>query len=312
MMLLQQDIGFDKNFDVGDAFFYSCNDNFILFDTLDADNPKMPDKSLFYNSSFYHTFFVVSGTIKALIDGVEIVVKEKEYLVIMPCTRVQFISTQAVFFAFIMRAHIVLKLYNEFNIPFEKRRELFSIYHYTFDDVLMNECLSIYRQMKNEAKRKDYMLKELAFREYASIFLLNIISKLEEFNEIHYYPMNKRRSAFIKFQELLHFNYMENRNVLFYAEQLGITPKYLSYITTYYTGFPASVVIDNYVVFRIKVMLYEGELNIKKISEMFNFQSQSFFGRYFKRITGMSPREFVVKFNKRLYRVEEQEDNNGK
>lgn len=156
------------------------------------------------------------------------------------------------------------------------------------------------------------MLKELAFREYASIFLLNIISKLEEFNEIHYYPMNKRRSAFIKFQELLHFNYMQNRNVLFYAEQLGITPKYLSYITTYYTGFPASVVIDNYVVFRIKVMLYEGELNIKKISEMFNFQSQSFFGRYFKRITGMSPREFVVKFNKRLYRVEEQEDNNGK
>ena len=117
MMLLQQDIGFDKIFDVGDAFFYSCNDNFILFDTLDADNPKMPDKSLFYNSSFYHTFFVVSGTIKALIDGVEIVVKEKEYLVIMPCTRVQFISTQAVFFAFIMRAHIVLKLYNEFNIP---------------------------------------------------------------------------------------------------------------------------------------------------------------------------------------------------
>ena len=41
--------------------------------------------------------------------------------------------------------------------------------------------------------------------------------------------------------------------------------------------------------------------SVKEISKSLNFQSQSFFGRYFKRITGMSPREYINKYSIKAY-----------
>jgi AraC-like DNA-binding protein len=58
-------------------------------------------------------------------------------------------------------------------------------------------------------------------------------------------------------------------------------------------GESASVVINYYVTFRIKQLLYRGQLSVKQISEMLNFPTQSFFGRYFKRVVGISPRQYM-------------------
>lgn len=81
---------------------------------------------------------------------------------------------------------------------------------------------------------------------------------------------------------------------------MGITPKYLSAITLSYCGQTASVVIDNYIASRIKQMLYSSNMNIKRIGEHYNFPNQSFFGRFFKRITGESPYEYQKTHNRKL------------
>ncbi len=39
-------------------------------------------------------------------------------------------------------------------------------------------------------------------------------------------------------------------------------------------------------------MLKSSNLNIQQISDELNFKSQSFFGKYFKKLTGMSPKAF--------------------
>jgi AraC-like DNA-binding protein len=44
-------------------------------------------------------------------------------------------------------------------------------------------------------------------------------------------------------------------------------------------------------------MLYSNEFNIKKVSDIYHFPSQSFFGRYFKRIVGMSPTAYIKENN---------------
>ena len=50
--------------------------------------------------------------------------------------------------------------------------------------------------------------------------------------------------------------------------------------------------IERFVILEAKVLLKSSNLNIQQIADELNFPSQSFFGKYFKKLTGMSPKEF--------------------
>ena len=300
-MSLQDDFFIHKDFNVKNWFLYSLNDNFILGDNIDSINELSNDIPMFYNASFYHAIFVKKGCLRVIIDGIDVNVHENDYLVITPCTTVTYKKSKVSFFSFIFRAHIVVNVYKRLQIPFENRMGLFAFYHHRFDSDVVCEFNDLYNNMKLEAKRKPYKFIEMAMKEYVSIYIINMISLIPKYPHVEYYKQSRQRVIYLKMLELLNTYYKKNRSVAFYADKLCISSKYLSNITVHYTGLPASVVIDNFVMFNAKVMLYDGELNIKKISDLFNFQSQSFFGRYFKRNTGISPREFLRKYNKRLY-----------
>lgn len=84
------------------------------------------------------------------------------------------------------------------------------------------------------------------------------------------------------------------RSVEYYAKQLGITPKYLSLICKKKVGANASKVIDGAVVNKAKELLTHSGMSIQEVSERLNFVSQSFFGKYFKQRTGVSPSRYKV------------------
>jgi len=44
-----------------------------------------------------------------------------------------------------------------------------------------------------------------------------------------------------------------------------------------------------------KALLKSTNKTVEQISDELNFPSQSFFGKYFKRVTGMSPKEYKGK-----------------
>ena len=92
--------------------------------------------------------------------------------------------------------------------------------------------------------------------------------------------------------KLLMCHYKECRDVNFYASKLFITPKYLSNTLKTVTGKKAGQMIDEYVVLQAKILLSSTNMTIQQISEELNFANQSFFGRYFKRITGLSPTQY--------------------
>lgn len=95
-----------------------------------------------------------------------------------------------------------------------------------------------------------------------------------------------------RFLDLVKENYREQRVVAFYADKLCITPKYLSLSVKEATGKPALEWIDEYVSAEAKALLRSTDMTIDQIGEYLNFMSQSLFGKYFKRVTGMSPREY--------------------
>ena len=86
----------------------------------------------------------------------------------------------------------------------------------------------------------------------------------------------------------------KERSVEYYAKQLGVTPKYLSLVCKNKLGKNASKVIDGVVVNRAKELLMQPGVSIQEVAERLNFVSQSFFGKYFKQRTGVSPSRYKV------------------
>jgi AraC-like DNA-binding protein len=95
-----------------------------------------------------------------------------------------------------------------------------------------------------------------------------------------------------RFFNLVQENFREHRNVGFYADRLCLTPKHLSRVVRDNSGASAGEWIDNYVATEAKTLLKSANMTVKQICDELNFPSQSFFGRYFKRIVGVSPIEY--------------------
>lgn len=94
------------------------------------------------------------------------------------------------------------------------------------------------------------------------------------------------------FTQLLRDNFRRERKTAFYAGKLNLTPKYLSQAIKAATGKSASGWIDDFVMLEAKALLKSTNMTIQQISDELNFPSQSFFGKYFKRNEGVSPKEY--------------------
>ena len=90
----------------------------------------------------------------------------------------------------------------------------------------------------------------------------------------------------------LRTHYTTERKVQFYATRLNITASYLSHVVKKISGTAASDWIDRFVLLEAKALLKSSNMTIQQISYELNFPSQSFFGKYFKRVTGYSPKEY--------------------
>jgi AraC-like DNA-binding protein len=87
-------------------------------------------------------------------------------------------------------------------------------------------------------------------------------------------------------------HYKQERRVIYYAERLHITTGYLSTLVHRVSGKSPSDWINDFVVMEAKVLLKSSTLTVQQIAHELNFPSQSFFGKYFKRLVGLSPKEY--------------------
>lgn len=101
----------------------------------------------------------------------------------------------------------------------------------------------------------------------------------------------RTRELFNMFMVMLENKYKESRDVNFYARQLHITPKYLNTITHKITGNRVKTIIDHYVVLQLKLALRSSTKSVKEIAWEYRFSDLSFFCRYFKQHTGMTPQQ---------------------
>ena len=102
----------------------------------------------------------------------------------------------------------------------------------------------------------------------------------------------RKKTLFRKFVKELVSSHNKSREVLFYANELGVSSGYLNEVCNEISNYSAKDIIDTAVSSRLKFELSYTDKSIQELADEYNFPSQSYLSRYYKRLTGLSPSEF--------------------
>ncbi len=95
-----------------------------------------------------------------------------------------------------------------------------------------------------------------------------------------------------RYKQLVEQNFLKLRMVSAYAEIMFIAPNYLNDAVRETTGKSASQVISDRIVLEAKAWLIQSELSVREIAYQLEFKDTSYFCRFFKKQTGMSPQSY--------------------
>lgn len=99
------------------------------------------------------------------------------------------------------------------------------------------------------------------------------------------------RELFNRFMMLMERDYKLSRDVNYYADLMHITSKYLTNIVRQVAGHTPKTIIDQYVILQLKMQLQRSSQSIMEIAWEYHFTDVSFFCRYFKKHTGLTPQQ---------------------
>ncbi|WP_113662066.1 helix-turn-helix domain-containing protein [Pedobacter nanyangensis] len=116
--------------------------------------------------------------------------------------------------------------------------------------------------------------------------ILIVYSKYRVFIPV---KLNRQEELTTNFLNLLSENFKSEKRVQHYAKQLFVTSRHLSQVVKAVTGKTAGEIIDEMVINEAKVLLSSHLLNVSQVADELRFSDQSFFGKFFKKYTGVSP-----------------------
>ena len=109
---------------------------------------------------------------------------------------------------------------------------------------------------------------------------------------------------FARFLLEARYNCSKHRDVAWYANKVGVTPKYLTEVSKDATNRPAGDWIDEYAAIILRKELSAENLSLTDLAKEMNFSSLPAFTRYVKRVLGCSPSEFRDSLRKKYVFIE--------
>lgn len=161
------------------------------------------------------------------------------------------------------------------------------------NEEILQGMVNYYKMLKRIVRMKDHPNRMDVVRHLTLAFFYSMGGYLHQ--PIENEKKSHREKMAEKFLDLVQANYKQERGLEFYADKLCLTPKHLSKVIRETTGKSANDWIDEHVILEAKALLKSTNMTIQQISDELNFPSQSFFGKYFKRVADVSPKEYKEK-----------------
>lgn len=140
------------------------------------------------------------------------------------------------------------------------------------------------------ARQKDYPNETIDGIIYALVhYFGHLKNKNSDYNK---HTKTHNRDMFDKFIQLVNNHNKQEHAISFYADKMCVTPRYLGVVIKETSGITAKEWIDRAITTNAKIMLRYGNMPIAQIAEELNFPNPSFFCKFFKRRTDITPHEF--------------------
>ena len=220
-----------------DGFYSSFEDKYIAMDNLEEKaEPIIQAQESLYNYDYFIIIVALRGTLRLVVGGTQIEMRANDMIAIKPCMSVEIKESRCIYFSYMISGYIMNDIYEHCSLGKEVSIRALSYTHLHFPPEIVYILLSCYKRIKQEHKRQTYPMQELALRAYHTANLAKLFSSLSS-AEIIEHVSNSRQHAFFKqFIEVLSRDHKKERSVQYYANQLGISPKYLSAISQTHTG----------------------------------------------------------------------------
>lgn len=171
------------------------------------------------------------------------------------------------------------------------------VVHLTEND--SQDVFAYYNLICSRIRQAEHHYKNGEMCSLINAFLLKVISIMDrEMEKVETESTVRGDQLVEKFVWMVNENCGRNRLVEYYASRLNITPKYLSTIVRSSLNRTPTDVIKVVTMKEIERRLRYTDDSIKQISQAMNFPNTSFFGKYFKQHSGMTPNSYRKKYHK--------------
>jgi len=159
-----------------------------------------------------------------------------------------------------------------------------------------NKLYSILTEIFRESNTKDEKYSEVINASF-NIFFIELVRYQQKFEQ----DMDKgtvlNQDRLEDFTELLDAHISKNKQPAQYAKMLNLTPYQLNTITKTSLGKTSSELINEQIVLESKRYLLSTSNQIKEIAYHLGYEDTSYFIRFFKKHTGLSPEAFRSNFS---------------
>ncbi len=233
---------------------------------------------------------ITNGRARVLINLIEYIFRPNYISLIAPGSIIQIIETSQDF-----DAHMMAIEHNF--LPVSGKEEFFAHFLQRKKNLLLPLTTTEQVQIENFITVMWDVLQEPVFRKEVIQHLLagllyNIEYIAKNKGQSESSPLTHQNDIFQRFISLVNTYSKTERNVSFYADKLCLTPRYLNTVTRQASQQTVMDWINQSIILEAKVLLKHSNRLVYQISDELNFPNPSFFSKFFKRMTGMTPQEY--------------------
>lgn len=148
--------------------------------------------------------------------------------------------------------------------------------------------------MIRECILSESLYKEKILKMLYSVFVLEMMN-IQELHKRKASLSERSEDLYIGFIRLLPKYYKEHHDISFYAEQLNVTPTYLSRLVKQVTSHTVLDFINQMLLSEASWLLTSTDMPIGAIAEELHFSDQASFSKFFLRLKGIGPKDYRKK-----------------
>ena len=159
----------------------------------------------------------------------------------------------------------------------------------------MAEVMPIFLAIERESRQQ--ALGQMAAGISLLTALLVQVARMQQVQQMQQYGSvsgsTSRKTAQIqKFRSLVDAHFRQHLPLQHYASELGITPGQLTRLCREVLGVSSLAVLQARLVHEAQRDLVYTNTSIKRLASNLGFEDEGYFGRFFRKHTGLTPREF--------------------